>query len=381
MIVEYGDGREFFLRQLAEMHVQWFAAEDEGRTEEPTEQKIRKSREEGKVAKSPDVSGAVVLLFGVVTLGITGPYLLRTMLDMLRFFLGRAAEIDTVSTSILVPAFFSYFSRLVLPIAAVAFISGILGNVVQFGFLFTTKPLQPDFNKIAPRFGKWIQRSFMSTEALYNLSRSIAKIVIIGALAFFLIRNRFDRISALTRVSYQQGFFLIAQSVFLLLLETAIVLLILSLFDYVFQRRQHMDQLKMTKQEVKEERKQYEGDPLIRSRLRQRMQEIMTRNMVQNVVNADVVVTNPTHFAVALEYDSTTMAAPKVTAKGQDVIAKRIRGIAHENDIPMIENKPLARALYAEVEVGEIIPEKFYEAMVIVLREVYRMTGKKVVYG
>jgi len=370
-----------FVRQLAGMHIQWFAAEDEGRTEDPTEQKIRKSREEGKVAKSPDVSSAIVLLFGVIGLGILGPYLLRTMLDMMRFFLGRSADVDTTTTGILVSAFFGYFTRLVLPIAAVTFVAAILGNVVQFGFLFTTKPLQPDFNKIAPRFGKWVQRSFLSTEALYNLSRSIVKVVIIGSLSYILVRSRFAKISALSRVPYTQSFFLIAQSVFILLLEAAIVLLVLSLFDYMFQRRQHRDQLKMTKQEVKEERKQYEGDPLIKNRLRQRMQEIMSRNMVQNVQNADVVITNPTHFAVALEYDSSTMTAPRVTAKGQDVIALKIRGIANENSVPIIENKPLARALYAEVEIGEMIPEKFYEAMVIVLREVYRMTGKKVVYG
>ncbi len=370
-----------FVRQLAGMHIQWFAAEDEGRTEDPTEQKIRKSREEGKVAKSPDVSSAIVLLFGVIGLGILGPYLLRTMLDMMRFFLGRSADVDTTTTGILVSAFFGYFTRLVLPIAAVTFVAAILGNVVQFGFLFTTKPLQPDFNKIAPRFGKWVQRSFLSTEALYNLSRSIVKVVIIGSLSYILVRSRFAKISALSRVPYTQSFFLIAQSVFILLLEAAIVLLVLSLFDYMFQRRQHRDQLKMTKQEVKEERKQYEGDPLIKNRLRQRMQEIMSRNMVQNVQNADVVITNPTHFAVALEYDSSTMTAPRVTAKGQDVIALKIKGIANENSVPIIENKPLARALYAEVEIGEMIPEKFYEAMVIVLREVYRMTGKKVVYG
>ena len=370
-----------FVRQLAGMHIQWFAAEDEGRTEDPTEQKIRKSREEGKVAKSPDVSSAIVLLFGVIGLGILGPYLLRTMLDMMRFFLGRSADVDTTTTGILVSAFFGYFTRLVLPIAAGTFVAAILGNVVQFGFLFTTKPLQPDFNKIAPRFGKWVQRSFLSTEALYNLSRSIVKVVIIGSLSYILVRSRFAKISALSRVPYTQSFFLIAQSVFILLLEAAIVLLVLSLFDYMFQRRQHRDQLKMTKQEVKEERKQYEGDPLIKNRLRQRMQEIMSRNMVQNVQNADVVITNPTHFAVALEYDSSTMTAPRVTAKGQDVIALKIKGIANENSVPIIENKPLARALYAEVEIGEMIPEKFYEAMVIVLREVYRMTGKKVVYG
>lgn len=367
--------------QLLAMHGQWFAAEDEGRTEDPTEQKIRKSREEGKVAKSPDVSSAVVLLFSVVALGILGNYMLRNTLSMVRFYLSRAGEVDPMSGGVLMEAFFSYFIRISLPLGMVAFVAAIFGNVVQFGFLFTTKPITPDFNRIAPRVGKWVQRSFLSTEAIYNFMRNLGKVIVIGTISFVVIRSRFDQLANLIRLPYRQAFGYIAETVFLLLLSAAIFLLIVSLFDYMFQRYQHREQLKMTKQEVKEERKQFEGDPLIRNRLRQRMQEMMSRNMAENVKSADVVVTNPTHFAVALQYDPTTMGAPTVTAKGQDETALRIRRIAGDAEVPIIENKPLARALYAEVDVGDQIPEKFYEAMVVVLREVYRMTGKKVVYG
>ncbi len=367
--------------QLLEMHHQWFAAEDEGRTEDPTEQKIRKSREEGKVAKSPDVSSAVVLLFSVVALGILGNYMLSNILDMVRYYLSRLGEADPFSGSLLMRAFFHYFVRISLPIGMVAFVAAIFGNVVQFGFLFTTKPITPDFNRIAPRFDKWIQRSFTSMEALYNFSRSLGKVIIIGTISFVVIRTRFDRLANLIRAPYRYAFSFIAETVFLMLLSAAVVLLVLSLFDYFFQRHQHREQLKMTKQEVKEERKQFEGDPMIRNRLRRRMQEMMSRNMAENVRVSDVVITNPTHFAVVLKYDSATMSAPTVMAKGQDETAFRIRRIAEEAEVPIIENKPLARALYAEVEVGDQIPEKFYEAIVIVLREVYRMTGKKVVYG
>jgi len=370
------------LATLEAMHLQWFAAEDEGRTEDPTEQKIRKAREDGKVAKSADVSSAVVLLFSVVTLGLLGNYMLRNLLDMTRFYLERAGNVDVVASGVLMRAFFGYFIRISLPLAMVAFVAAIFGNVVQFGFLFTTKPIVPDFNRIAPRFGKWVERSFMSTEALFNFMRNTGKVVIIGAISFVVIRSRFDQLANMLRIPYLQAFGYVAQSVFVLLLSAAITLLILSLFDYMFQRQQHREQLKMTKQEVKEERKQFEGDPQVRNRLRQRMQEMMSRNVVQNVQQADVVITNPTHFAVALAYDPETMGAPTVTAKGQDETALRIRRIAGDAEVPVIENKPLARALYAEVEVGEQIPEKFYEAMVIVLREVYRMSGKgKVVYG
>jgi flagellar biosynthetic protein FlhB len=164
---------------------------------------------------------------------------------------------------------------------------------------------------------------------------------------------------------------------FTILVEAAVIMLVLSIFDYMFQRRQHREQLKMTKQEVKEERKTYEGDPQIKSRLRERMRELASRNQMQNVPNADVVVTNPTHYAVAMEYKRMQMAAPTVTAKGADNIALRIREMAQESEVPVIENRPLARALYSEVEIGDEIPEKYYEAVVAVLKQVYRMTGKR----
>ncbi len=373
--------RQETIATLQTIHLQWFAAEDEGRTEDPTEQKIRKSREDGKVAKSADVSSAIVLLFSVVALGIMGNYMLGHLLDMTRFYLSRAGDINAVESGVLLRAFFGYFIRVSLPLAAVAFVAAIFGNVVQFGFLFTVKPITPDLNRIAPKFGKWVQRSFMSTEALFNFARNTGKVLVIGVIAFTVISSRFDQLANLLRMPFLQAFGFVAQSVFVLLISAAITLLVLSLFDFLFQRSQHREQLKMTKQEVKEERKQFEGDPQVRSRLRQRMQEMMSRNVVQNVQQADVVVTNPTHFAVALKYDPETMGAPTVVAKGQDETAHRIRRIAGEAEVPVIENKPLARALHAEVEVGEQVPEKFYEALVIVLREVYRMTGKKVVYG
>ncbi len=146
--------------------------------------------------------------------------------------------------------------------------------------------------------------------------------------------------------------------------------------DYWFQRRQHLESLKMSKQEVKEERKMYEGDPLTRSRLRERMREIMRRNMLKAVPKADVVITNPTHYAVALEYNRALMAAPTVVAKGADEVAQKIREIATENAVPIMENKPLAQALYREVEIGDAIPEKFYEAMSTILAQVYKLTGR-----
>jgi len=360
------------------MDLQWFAAEDEGRTEEPTEQKIRKAREEGKVAKSNEVTSAIVLLFPVIMIGILAPYLFQQMGAMLRYFLSVSAQVDVSRDTTIVPVFYTYFVRLVLPVAAVAFVSAILGNVLQVGFLFTAKPITPDLTRVVPRFGRFFRRSFMSGEALFNLAKSVLKIIIVAAIAYVNISSAYPKIAHLQTAPFLLSVNLIAGVAFRILVEAAIALLIVSLPDYMFQRRLHMESLKMSKQEIKEERKQSEGDPLVRSRLRERMRELLTKNMLQNVPRADVVVTNPTHFAIAMEWKKERMAAPMVVAKGQDNIAFRIREIANEHDIPIIENKPLARALYQEVEIGDVIPEQYYEVMAIILAQVYKLTGRAV---
>jgi flagellar biosynthetic protein FlhB len=370
------DPKEDLVEILARMHLQWFAAEDEGRTEEPTEHKIRKAREEGKVAKSQDLSSAIVLLFSVVALLILARYLFGNSVEMVSYFLANSAMIDITSDGAIVGAFYTYFIRLALPVAMVAFAAAIVGNVVQIGFLFTTKTITPDFNRIAPRFGRFFQRALLSTEALFNLAKSMGKVVLLGVLGVINVVVRINEIITTIRGPFLRSFSLVFEISFNVLFQAAILLLFLSIFDYMFQRRQHMESLKMTRQEVKEERRTYEGDPLVKSRLKQRMQELLSRNMLQNVPRADVVVTNPTHFAVALEYDRLTMEAPTVVAKGQDNIAFRIRELARESGVPIIENRPLARALHAEVEIGDTIPEKFYEAVVIVLKQVYEMTGR-----
>ena len=357
--------------------LQWFAAEDEGRTEEPTEQKIRKAREDGKVAKSSEFTSALVLLFPIITLGILGTYILGTLLDMMKFFFSLSNEIDLTRDSRIVPAFFNYFLRVTVPIFAVAFVSAVLGNVFQVGFLFSAKPITPDLNKIVPRFGKFFKRAFLSGEAAFNLGKSIFKIIVIGLISFLNIRANVDDIALITSRTFWVSFQTVAGVAFAILVEAAIALLLLSIPDYIFQRHQHRQSLKMTKQEVKEERRMSEGDPLVRSRLRERMRELLTRNMIRNVPRADVVVTNPTHYAVALEWNRSLMEAPAVLAKGMDNIARKIREVAEENEIPCMENKPLARALYAEVEIGDVIPEKYYEVMALILAEVYKMKGRK----
>ena len=228
--------------------------------------------------------------------------------------------------------------------------------MIQVGFLFTAKPITPDFTRITPRFGRWLSRSFGSPEALFNLAKAMVKIALIAAIAYLNIRGEIPRLTRLAMSPFFSGSPSIAQIAFRILLEAAIALLAFSAIDYWFQRRQHMESLKMSRQEVKEERKMYEGDPLTRSRLRERMREIMRRNMLKAVPKADVVITNPTHYAVALEYNRALMPAPTVVAKGADMIAQRIKEVAAENNVPIMENKPLAQALYREVEIGDVHP-------------------------
>lgn len=365
-----------FLDELTRVHLQWFAAEDEGRTEDPTEHKIRKAREDGKVAKSQDVTASVVLLFSVVTLGLLSRYMFHNMIEMTTYFLRLTGEFDVTRDFGIFAAFYAYFIRLVLPVAAVAFVAAALGNILQVGFLFSVKPITPDFEKITPNFGRFLKKAIFSAEAGFNLGKSVGKVIVLAFLGFLNIQLNIDRIARLVYAPFLESVAVIASLTFNVLLQAAILMLVLSVFDFFFQKKQHLESLKMTKQEIKEERKQYEGDPLIKSRLKQRMQEILSRNMIQNVPNADVVITNPTHFAVALEYKAEKMHAPTVTAKGQDNMAQKIREIARENSVPIVENKPLARALYADVEIGDSIPEKYYEAVVVVLKQVYTMSGR-----
>jgi flagellar biosynthetic protein FlhB len=353
--------------------LQWFAAEDEGRTEEPTEYKIRKAREEGRVAKSQELVGALVLLLPALAILFLAPSMFRTMIEMTRFFLERSTQLDPTKDAIVASAFFSYFARLALPIGIVSVFSAIFANVVQTGFLFTTKPLAPNFSKVLPRFGQYFRRTLFSAEALFNFAKSIVKIAIIGTVAYVIVRSELPRLTNLQTASLWTGVTLIASLVMRLIIVCALLMLVLAVPDFMFQRRQYIESLKMTKQEVKEERKMYEGDPLIKSRLKQRMRELLSRNMAANVPKADVVITNPTHFAVALEWNRATMPAPMVTAKGVDEVALRIRRIAEENGVPVVENRPLARALYAEAEIGDVIPEQFYQLIAVVLARVNKL--------
>ena len=362
---------------LPQIDLQWFAAEDEGRTEDPTEFKIRKAREEGRVAKSQELNGALVLLLPTLTLIALAPWMLKTFTEMLRFYLTRSTTTE-ITDPVLVKAFFRYFILLALPVTITAMVAGVASNILQNGgFFFTLKPITPQFSKVVPNFGKFFSRALFSAEGLFNFAKSIVKVAVVCAIAYVSIRNEVPKLVTMLEAGFWQSVSFIASMAARLLLTAGFFFLAISIPDYIFQRRQFMESLKMSKQEVKEEYKQMEGDPLVKNRLRQRMRELLSQNMAVNVPKADVVITNPTHFAIAIQWDRQTMRAPMVTAKGVDQLAFRIKEIARENNVPMVENRPLARALYAEVEIGDMIPDEYYQALAIILAKVYALDSRK----
>lgn len=357
--------------------LQWFAAEDEGRTEDPTDYKIRKAREEGRVAKSQDINAALVLLFPAGAFIFLSSFFLENCMEILRFFFLRCTQAD-IRSGMWFGIFVQYFLQLALPFALIASIAGAIANIIQNnGFLFSTKPIQPQFNRITPDFIRFFKRALFSAEGMFNFAKSLAKVVAIVFIAYVMIRANIPHFIELLSVSFIQAVFFIAGTAGKLLASAAFVLLIFAVPDYFFQRKQFIDSLKMTKQELKEEYKELEGDPQVKGRIRQQMQTILSQNAIRNVPKADVVITNPTHYAIAMQFDAKTMPAPMVLAKGADAMALKIKEIAREHGVPLIENKPLARALYARVEIGDIIPEEYYRALSLVFAEVYTLNKKK----
>ena len=358
--------------------LQWFAsAEEEGRTEEPSEHKLKKAREEGRVAKSTEINGALVLLLPVIAIIILAPWIFKSCVEVIRFYFDRCVSAE-LTDSALVDAFYNYFIKLVLPIGLSAMVAGVVGNIVQTkGFLFSTKPIEPKFSKILPKFGQYFKKTIFSLEGAFNVFKSLFKVVVLFIAAYVIISSDMETLLSMMNVSLWSGVCYIAKMAAKILLVAAIVFLGVAIPDYIVQKKQFMESMKMSKQEVKQEYKDMEGDPLVKSRLRQQMRNLLYQNLPKAISESDVVITNPTHYAVAIKYDNATMQAPMVNAKGEDELAMRIKTLAKENDVAIVENKLLARELYTKVEIGDIIPEEYLQAMAVILANVYTMKGKR----
>jgi flagellar biosynthetic protein FlhB len=364
---------------LSKLHYQWFAAEDEGRTEDATPRRLQKEREEGRVWKSQELIGALVLLLPAAALWILGGYILDTCVSCVRFFFSRSMELDPSKDGIILVSALNFFIRIAAPVAAVGMVAGVAANLFQTGFLFSTKPIVPDFKRVIPNFANYFKKSFLSPDAAFNMAKSMVKLLIIGAVAFFLIESEFEQLLNLRSTSLWNGLSVIASLAMRLLIIVAVLLLALAVPDIFFQRWRYMQDLRMQPYEVKQERKEDEGDPQIRGRIQQRMRNLL--RIEQAVPNADVVIVNPTHFAVALEYHF-GMEAPMLTAKGTSESEEGgevgiIKRIARENGVPIIANPPLARNIYAAVNVGELIPVEFHLAVATILNSVRTINERR----
>ncbi len=357
--------------------LQLFAAEDEGRTEEPTEKKLRDAREKGQVAKTQELPQAVVVIFGFLVIFFFGAWIYDTIAKMVNYYVSTFSRFSLNERSLLVEFYRLALTsaKILLPIFVAVTVAAILGNVAQVGFQISTHPLKFDLSKIKFDPATMFKRIFFSKQVGMNLFKSVFKVVVIGLIAYLIVISDYEKIVKTPDISIAEALETVSIIALKIILWSSVLLLILSIPDYIFQKREFIDSLKMTKEELKEELKETVGDPHIRARLREMQREIAIRTMIREVPKADVVVTNPTHFAVALQYERDVMDAPVVLAKGLDRLAIRIREIARENDILIIENRPLAQDLYYRIEVGDMIPEDLFYAVSLVYAELYRKKG------
>lgn len=373
--IDINNRSEYFLKY----DLQFFAKEGEGgeKTEPATDKKLKEAREEGKVAKSQELTFSFSLIVLFLVLKFFVSYLGEKMIGLIKTIYSGMAEFVDINnvglTSHAVSAYFVniiiQFFLIVLPFFIFGVIITILINIVQVGWKVSTKMLQPKFDKINPING--FKRIF-SSQSVFELVKSIVKIGLIALIAYFSIKGHANDLFILYEIPLNQAIALVGTIIIDTGLRISLVYLIVGVADFAYQKHKFNEDMKMTKQEVKDEYKNTEGDPQIKGRQRARMREASQRRMMQDVPKADVVITNPTHIAVALKYDAEVSKAPVVLAKGEELIAKKIKDVAKENNISIVENKPLARMLYSNVDIGEEIPAELYQSVAEVLAAVYQ---------
>lgn len=354
------------------MDLQYFSGE---KTEKATPKKKQDERKKGKVAKSQDINTVFLLLFTFFALFIFGDFILEAMMA---FFIGAFTELihwevtfETVATVFNRGSLEA--AKMLAPVMLMAIIAGFTSNFAQIGFLFTTDPLKFDLKRMDPIQGA---KRIFSIRAIVELLKSFLKIALVGTVTFAVIWMFKDDVLMLPFTNAENALALFGRITMFMVFSAIAVLFFLAILDYLYQRFDYEKNLRMSKQDIKDEYKNMEGDPLIKSKIKEKQRMIATQRMMADVPDADVVITNPTHYAIALKYEEEKAGAPLVVAKGTDRTALKIREIAEENNVPTVENRELARALYSAVEVGEAIPEEFYQAVAEVLAYIYRMEKK-----
>ncbi len=368
------------LQVFMEYNLQWFAKDGNGgeKTEPATARKLQEARKEGQVAKSQELNHAIGLIALFLILKVFISYIGETLFGSFALYYNKVPDIinesvgglSIFSASRLINSTLLLLLQVLAPVFLVGFSVSILINIVQVGWKVTTKPMKPKFSKLNPLNG--FKRIF-SKDSMFELVKSIAKIGLILYVAYSSIRGHQDELFLVYDIPLMQVVLLVGSIVIGAGLRISLVYLLIGIADWFYQKHKFKEEMKMTKQEVKDEFKNTEGNPEIKGRQRSKMREASQRRMMQNLPTADVVITNPTHYAVAIKYDANQYSAPIVVAKGENFLAMKIKEAAKEHKVEIVENKPLARMLYANVDVGEEVPPELYQAVAEVLAFVYNL--------
>ncbi|MBU9714537.1 flagellar biosynthesis protein FlhB [Evansella tamaricis] len=354
------------------LDLQYFSQE---KTEKATPKKRKESRDKGQVAKSTDVNTAFILLFVFLSFLFIGPFASEQLLSIMGFSFQEYLLLELTEEN--VQAMFLEYTyqavMVVAPIMFIAMIAGIFSNYLQVGFLIAPEAIKMKLEKIDPIKGA---KRIFSIRALVEFLKSMLKIILVGIVSFSILWVYIDDILKLSMYSLKDGIRMVGNLTVYMGLGVAILLIFLAVLDYMYQKYDHEKNIRMSKQDVKDEYKKTEGDPLIKSKIKEKQRQMAMSRMMQEVPKADVVITNPTHYAVALKYDNSKMEAPVIIAKGVDYIALKIISIAKHNDVITVENRPLARALYSQGEIGDQVPEELFKAVAEVLAYVYRIQNK-----
>lgn len=348
-------------------------AKDPSKTEKATPRRRQKAREEGQVAKSQDIPISASLLVIFLLLIFYFPYAYEKLYSYFIYIFSDPMHNILSVNRLTLKESINILGILLFPVFLILLIIGFVSNVAQFGFLFTLKPLTPKLDKINPISG--LQRLF-SLKTLFELAKNLLKLIVATLVAYYLVKSLLEDVFRFSSVEVNQDAYFLIKYTLIMILAFAILSIPISIIDFLFRKHEYEENIKMSKHEVKEEQKLYEGNPQIKAAIRKKQREMSLTRMMAEVAKADVVITNPTHYAVALSYKKGQMQAPKVVAKGKDNIALKIKEKAKELNIPIEENPPLARSLYETCEIGDFIPENLYQAIAKILAKIYKKRGK-----
>ncbi len=366
---------------LLRLSLQFFAEEGPGgeKTEEATPKKLDDARKEGQVAKSQELTTAVALILLFTIIKVFVSFITDGFADSFRLVYG---SLETYSKDVFNTAYATAYMHealtevliICLPMFTAAVVAAIVVNALQVKWKPTAKPLMPKASKISPLKGF---KKIFSKDKIFDLLKAVAKILLVGYMTYSTLKDEAGTINILYDIELFTAVMLIGDIVLNMGIKISLVFIVLGIVDYIYQKMKFNKEMRMSKQEIKDEFKQTEGDPKIKGQIRQKMRDASRRRMMQKLPEADVVITNPTHLACAIKYDKDVGTAPILIAKGADFLAQRIKEVARENFIPIVENKPLARMLYHNVEIDEEIPEELYKMTAEVLAYVYAMQGRE----